>query len=47
MTTKKAYQAPKLKTHGSLESLTHGASDGSVTDAAFSNDTPRGELTFS
>lgn len=44
---KKSYEAPEVKALGTFESLTQAASDGAATDAVFSNDTPRGDLTFS
>ena len=45
--TKRQYGAPRLSVHGSLEALTKGSTDGSQLDAAFPDNTPRGELTFS
>ncbi|PTM81931.1 hypothetical protein EYE35_08905 [Cereibacter sphaeroides] len=42
-----AYEAPVLRVHGTLEAMTHGATDGWSLDASFPVDTPRGDLTFS
>jgi hypothetical protein len=45
---KKAYEAPMLIVHGSLEELTQGStSKHSSTDASFGVGTPSGKLTFS
>ncbi|MDB6454803.1 lasso RiPP family leader peptide-containing protein [Falsirhodobacter sp. 20TX0035] len=44
---KKAYSAPALRVHGTLEALTQGSSNGSMLDQAFPVGTPKGELTFS
>ena len=45
--TRRAYRAPALVVHGSLEAITHGASSGSRLDAAFGRNTPVSQLTFS
>lgn len=45
--TSNVYEAPVLRVHGSLEELTMGTQNGNDLDAAFPNNTPRGELTFS
>lgn len=42
-----AYQAPVLRAHGTLEAMTHGASTGHVTDAAFPSGTAIADMTFS
>ncbi len=44
---KKSYNKPELKVHGNVEVLTQGGQDGAKLDQQFSNDTPRGDLTFS
>ena len=45
--TKKMYVAPAIESHGAMTAVTKGQSDGSVTDAVFPANTPRGQLTFS
>jgi len=47
MEKKSAYVKPELKAHGSVEEVTKGGVHGDFTDAAFSSNTPRGDLTFS
>lgn len=44
---KLAYETPVVRAHGSIETITHGASDGNALDATFPSGTPKGELTFS
>jgi hypothetical protein len=46
-TDKKAYEAPQLVVHGSLEDLTQAGKNGGFLDADFSAGTPKGSLTFS
>lgn len=46
-TQKKSYEAPRLKTVGSFEAVTQGASSGKKLDAGFPADTPFDALTFS
>lgn len=47
-TTEKAvYEAPSLTVHGSIETITQGAAEGSALDASFPDGTPSGDLTFS
>jgi hypothetical protein len=41
------YESPSLTAHGSIESLTQGASSGNVLDATFPVGTPVGDITFS
>ena len=43
----KIYTRPVLRLQGQLESMTHGASDGSKLDNSFPVGTPKNELTFS
>lgn len=45
--SKTVYETPMLRSHGSIESITHGTSNGNALDAAFPAGTPRGDLTFS
>ena len=44
---KETYEAPVMEALGSFEALTQAASDGSALDAAFANNTPVDQLTFS
>lgn len=46
-TTRPQYQPPRITELGTVADLTRGFSDGPRLDAAFPDDTPRGELTFS
>jgi hypothetical protein len=41
------YETPSLTAHGSIDTITQGASAGSVLDADFPVGTPFGGLTFS
>ena len=43
----KIYNRPVLRLQGKLESMTHGASKGSVLDNSFQAGTPVSDLTFS
>ncbi|RYE70651.1 MAG: lasso RiPP family leader peptide-containing protein [Oxalobacteraceae bacterium] len=45
--TKKFYEAPALRAHGSIEKLTQGGSTGNNLDAAFPTGTPFSQITFS
>lgn len=44
--TKKPYASPQVRAHGKLEDLTHGASSGTSTDAAFPVNTNIADFTF-
>jgi hypothetical protein len=44
---KRAYQAPALRTHGSIEQITQQNSRGSFIDATFAAGTPVNQLTLS
>ena len=44
---KQPYTPPRIIVLGDIESITLGASDGDLTDAAFPVNTPRRDLTFS
>lgn len=41
------YETPALRSHGSIESITHGADTGTALDAAFPDGTDFDDLTFS
>lgn len=41
------YTTPKIVDHGTVESITAGASDGDFLDADFPVTTPKKDLTFS
>jgi hypothetical protein len=43
----KRYEAPRLRSEGSVRDLTFGQSDGDFTDAVFPVNTPKKLLTFS
>ena len=44
---KDEYETPNLTVHGSIETITQGASEGTILDATFPVGTPFGDLTFS
>jgi hypothetical protein len=46
-TEKKPYVAPHITVLGDIEAITLGTHDGDFTDAAFPNNTPKRDLTFS
>jgi hypothetical protein len=41
------YEAPRLRSEGTVRDLTFGQSDGDFTDAVFPVNTPKSALTFS
>jgi hypothetical protein len=45
--TKAVYEAPVLRAHGKVESLTKGGSTGSKLDASFPTGTPFSDITLS
>lgn len=47
MTEQTQYETPTLTLVGSFETITQGGSTGDRLDAAFPDNTPRGQLTFS
>jgi len=44
---KEEYETPAMTVHGSIETITHGASVGTKLDATFPTGTDFGDLTFS
>ena len=44
---KHEYETPSLTVHGSIETITHGATGVTALDAAFPANTPIDQLTFS
>lgn len=45
--TKSVYEAPVLRSHGTVEAVTKGGSAGTSLDAAFPTGTPFGDVTLS
>ena len=44
---KAAYEAPVLRVHGKVETLTRGGATGATSDAVFPVGTPATDVTFS
>ncbi|MEO9652448.1 MAG: lasso RiPP family leader peptide-containing protein [Roseobacter sp.] len=45
--TKATYEAPVLRSHGTVEAVTKGGSTGASTDASFPVSTPFADITLS